>query len=191
MKKGRHHLIFEGAELVGKSYLMAKVYDFLEAKYNQNKVVLDGCHWFNSDVGIFGTPYGYSCIKHYLKILKTMKEKNVLFEKFHLSDIVYNRLHHNREINYNNTEKELKKLNTKIVLCVIKEDKKLLKKRIKDRLSLYPHYERILQNPSWYIKQQKEYLKEIKKTILPYLIVDMTKIPNQNHLKILRWLKEI
>ena len=49
-----NHLIFEGCELVGKSYLISKIYDFLEKKYNKNKNILDGCHWINSDIGIFG-----------------------------------------------------------------------------------------------------------------------------------------
>jgi len=190
-KKIGHHLIFEGAELVGKSWLMAQVYDFLENKYNKNKVVLDGCHWFNSDVGIFGTNWGRPCITKYLEILEIMKEKNILFEKFHLSDIVYNRLHQKKELNYQRVEQKLKKLQTKIILCKISEDENIIKKRIADRLKLCPHYERILRNPKWYIKQQREYLKEIKKTNLPYLIINMTKIPNNNAEKVLKWIGEL
>jgi hypothetical protein len=30
------HLIFEGAELAGKSWLMSRVYDYLERKDNKN-----------------------------------------------------------------------------------------------------------------------------------------------------------
>lgn len=185
-----HHLIFEGPELVGKSYLMAKIYDFLENKYNQNKVVLDGCHWFNSDVGIFGTSYGKLCIQKYLEILKIMKEKNILFEKFHLADIVYHRLHFKKEINYQELEKKLKQLGVKIILCTLEKNHHLLRRRIKDRLNLYPHYERILQKPNWYLKQQDEYLKEIKKTILDYLIIDMTQIPGDQEKLVLRWIGE-
>ena len=29
-----HHLIFEGPELVGKSFVIAQIYDFLEKKHN-------------------------------------------------------------------------------------------------------------------------------------------------------------
>ncbi len=185
-----HHLIFEGPELTGKSWLMSQIYDVLEAKYNQNKVILDGCHWFNSDVGVFGTPNGRFCIEKYIEILEHLQNKNVLFEKFHLSDIVYNRIHRQKELAYTDIEEKLLELNTKIILCTFKEDEKLLEKRIKDRLSLYPHYERILQSPEWYISQQQEYLKEIKKTKLPYLIVDTTELPNKKHLEILDWIGE-
>lgn len=88
-----HHIIFEGAELSGKSYLMSQVYNYLEPKYNNNGGVLDGCHWLNCDVGIYGTKHGKSVIKNYMGIAKELKDKNLLFEKFHVSDIIYNRLH--------------------------------------------------------------------------------------------------
>ena len=178
--RGRHHLLFEGPELVGKSWLMSQVYDVLEARYNAGRVVLDGCHWFNSDVGVFGTEHSHFCLNRYAEMLKELKNKNVLFEKFHLSDIVYQRLHRRQEVNYRALEKKLVALNTKIILCVIKEDEQELAKRIADRLKLYPHYERILQKPSWYINQQREYLKEAAKTTLPVLRVDLTKLPNQS-----------
>lgn len=185
MKNPAHHIIFEGAELVGKSYLMSRMYDFLEEKYNKNRNILDGCHWFNSDVGIFGTKYGKPCIERYIEMLEIMKDKNVLFEKFHISDIVYNRLHRGKEISYKTIEKKLLKFNTKIIFCYIQEDIKLLKKRIRERLRLYPHYERILQNPRWYIMQQREYKKEIQKTMLPYKQIDVTHIPSPQAEKIL------
>lgn len=186
-----HHLIFEGAELSGKSWLMSRIYDFLEPKCNKNKKLLDGCHWFNCDVGVYGTKHGLPVIKNYLNIFKELNEENLLIEKFHLSDKIYNRLHNKKEIDYAGIEKILKKLNFKIILLTFPEDKKILKKRIADRLNLYPHYERILRNPEWYIKQQKEYLKEIKKTKLPYLILNTDKLPDNNLiLKILTWINE-
>lgn len=185
-----HHIIFEGAELSGKSFLLSQLYDFLEPKYNREKLVLDGCHWFNCDVGIFGTPLGRPCIERYVEMLKIMKRKNVLFEKFHLSDIVYHRLHKQKEVRYNDAEKDLKKLGAKIILTTFKEDTGLLRKRIRDRIALYPHYERILKDPRWYIRQQREYLKEIKKSALEHLIVDMTRIPGKNLSNILQWLHE-
>ena len=55
MKNPKHNIIFEGPELVGKSYLMSQIYDYLEPKYNSGGKIMDGCHWFNCDVGIFGT----------------------------------------------------------------------------------------------------------------------------------------
>jgi thymidylate kinase len=185
------HIIFEGAELAGKSWLMSRVYDYLEPKYNKNRMILDGCHWFNCDVGVFGTRHGRPTIKYYLKILEELENKNLLLEKFHLSDVVYNRLHLKKEINYKNIEKELLKLNFKIVLVVFSEDKNILEKRIADRLKLYPHYERILRSSEWYIKQQREYLKEIKKTKLPYLIIETKKLPDESLVQeILSWMGE-
>lgn len=186
-----HHLIFEGAELSGKSFLMSQIYDFLEKKYNESGDILDGCLWFNCDVGIFGTKYGKLCLQKYLEMAKILSAKNILFEKFHLSDKIYHRLFKKEGLDYSAEEKKLKALNFKIVLTTFKEDKKLLQKRIKDRLNLYPHYRRILQNPEFYIQQQQEYLKEIKKSSLPYLIIEMDKMPNKKYKKILKWLGEI
>lgn len=186
-----HHLIFEGAELAGKSWTMSHIYNFLEKKYNQNINILDGCHWFNSDIGIFGTENGKLCIQKYIEILGVLKERNVLFEKFHISDIVYNRMHRHIEVDYSDIEDKLKELNVKIVLCVFKEEKIFIKQRIKDRLNLYPHYERILQSPEWYILQQREYLKEMEKTKLPYFILDLTEITEQKHFEILKWINEV
>jgi thymidylate kinase len=185
------HLIFEGAELSGKSWLMSQIYDHLEAKYNKNKLILDGCHWFNCDVGIFGTKHGKAVIKYYNKIFAELKNKNLLLEKFHLSDIVYNRLHRKVKVGYKTEEKFLLENNFKIILCAFPENKKILKQRIKDRLKLYPHYQRILRQPNWYIKQQQEYLKEIKKTKLPYLIIETDKLPDNKLVqKILEWVGE-
>lgn len=185
------HLIFEGAELTGKSWLMAQIYDYLEPKYNQNRIILDGCHWFNCDVGIYGTKHGQPVIKSYLKIFKELKDKNLLIEKFHISDIVYSRIHHKKEINYKEVEKKLKELNFKVVLVTMPEDERVIKRRIKDRLRLYPHYERILRDPGWYLKQQREYLKEIKKTVLPHLIIKTKSLPDKRLTrKILKWIGE-
>ena len=186
-----HHLIFEGAELAGKSWLLSQIYDYLEPKYNQSGYLLDGCHWFNCDVGVYGSRHGQPIIKAYLKIFTELKNNNLLVEKFHLSDIVYSRLRRRKEINYLNIEKQLKNLGFKIILITFPPDKKIIRARIADRLKLYPHYERILQKPDWYIKQQKEYLKKIKKTNLPYLIIETEKLPDDNLTKrILKWIGE-
>lgn len=186
-----HHLIFEGPELAGKSWLMSQLYDRLEVKYNQSGYLLDGCHWFNCDVGVYGTKHGRPIIKSYLKIFTELKNSNLLAEKFHLSDIIYNRLHRRQKINYQSIEQQLKKLGFKIILIILPPDKKIIRVRINDRLKLYPHYERILKDPAWYIKQQEEYLKEIKKTTLPYLIIKTEKLPDNSLTEsILKWLNE-
>ncbi|KKQ62241.1 MAG: hypothetical protein US81_C0001G0032 [Parcubacteria group bacterium GW2011_GWE2_38_18] len=185
------HLIFEGAELTGKSWLMSQVYDFLEAKYNQNKVILDGCHWFNCDIGIYGTEKSQPVIGYFNDIFKELADRNIIVEKFFLSDIVYSRMHRKIELSYQELESKLSAENFKTILCTFPEDVELLKKRIADRLSLYPHYARILQTPEWYIKQQREYIKEIKKSKLPYLIIETAQLPDQAAVKkILNWIGE-
>ena len=186
-----HHLIFEGAELAGKSWLMSEIYNFLEPKYNRGGKVLNGCHWFNCDIGFYGTDHGKAIIKNYLKIFEELKDTNLIIEKFHLSDNVYNKIHRNKDVDYSKEEKELKKLNFKIVLVTFPEDEEIIKERIKDRLNLYPHYSRIVQEPKWYIKQQQMYLKLIEQSELDFLIVKAEKLPDKNMVKkILNWVGE-
>lgn len=186
-----HKIIFEGAELAGKSWLMSQVYDHLEPKYNQNGLLLNGCHWFNSDVGVYGSEHGLPIINHYIKIFKELRERNILVEKLHISDIVYNRLHRKTEIDYFKEEQSLHELNFKMILITFPEDEKLIEKRIRDRLNLYPHYERILQNPGWYIAQQREYKKELEKTLIPHLVIETNQLPDQSLVdKILTWIGE-
>lgn len=185
-----HHLIFEGTELVGKSFLMSEIYNYLEKKYNSHPKILNGCHWFNCDVGVWGTPESQKIINSYLDILKILKNKNVLLEKFHLTDQVYHELYNNKKINYTSQEKILKKLGAKIILLTVK-DKNIFMERIKDRLNLYPHYERILQQPEDYWQQQQLYEELIKKSKLNYLLIDSSKLPNDEiKEKILYWIGE-
>ena len=177
--------------MAGKSWLMSQIYDYLEPKYNQNKVTLDGCHWFNCDVGVYGTDRGKPVIKNYLKIFWQLRDKNLLVEKLQLSDVVYNRLHRNIEVNYLTLEKKLAQMDFKIILITFPNDKKVLEKRIKDRLAIYPHYERILRSPDWYIRQQQTYLQEIKKSRLKYMILETNRLPDEMLVKkILEFIKE-
>jgi len=110
-----HHLIFEGAELAGKSWLMSQIYNYLEPKYNKTGYLLDGCYWFNCDVGIYGTKHGKPVIESYLKIFTELKNSNLLVEKFYLSDLIYNLLHRGKKVNYKTIEQQLKKLGFKII----------------------------------------------------------------------------
>jgi hypothetical protein len=186
-----HHLIFEGADLAGKSWLMSQIYDYLEPKYNKSGLVLDGCHWFNCDVGVYGTDLGRPVIEHYLGIMETLREKNILIEKLHLADIVYNRLHYSRELDCSGIENKLKTLGFKIIFIKFPENELIIKKRIEDRLSLYPHYERILKDPQWYMRQQKEFEREIKKSALPSLTIETNILPDNALIKnILDWIGE-
>lgn len=190
-KKITHHLIFEGAELCGKSWVMSQIYNSLEKKYNHSKVVLDGCHWIGADNGIFGTPPSTRAIDAYVKLFKALKDKNFIVEKFHISDIVYQRLYHKKNINYRQTETALRGLGVKIILLTFPPNKKLLEKRMQDRLRLYPHYKRILKTPQWYIQQQREYIQEVKKSKLPSLQLEIEKFPNKKAVNaILQWIGE-
>jgi len=162
---------------------MSEIYNALELKYNKSRILLDGCHWFNCDLGIFGGPYGKSFIEKYLSIFKLLDNENILVEKFHLADIVNSRLHFKKNINYSAVEKKLKEFNFKIILVLLPEKENLIKKRINDRLNLYPHYKRILHSPGWYLEQQNQYLKEIRMTELPYLILKTNILPDDKLVK--------
>ena len=173
-----HKIIFDGAELSGKSYLMSQIYKAIEPKYNSGGRILDGCHWFNCDVGLYGTSYGQTVINGYLELLESLANLNIILEKFHITEYVYQKLYNNREYDFSGVETRLKKLDAKIILTSFQEDEDLIKKRLEDRLSLYPHYANIAQTPDKYIKQQQEYLDIIKKSKLDYLVVDSSQLPN-------------
>lgn len=190
-KKKAHKLIFEGMELTGKSSIIHSVYDYLEKKYNTHRFILDGCHWFNSDVGIFGTKYGREVVGKYVEIAEIMKEKNVIFEKLHISDQVYHEIDPGITIDYSDTEKRLLEMNTKIILCTVKDDPQIFKSRLKDRLTLYNHYGRISREPEDYLKIQEIYKEKVKESKLPVLTVDLTELPNPNVVQnILTWIGE-
>jgi len=192
MQKKPQHLIFEGVELAGKSFIISQIYNLLEPTLSSaNPRLLDGCHWFNCDVGVFGAPEGKDVIKNYLKIAKNLKHKHLIFEKFHIADQVYNKIYNNKDINYNGVEKKLKKLEFKIIFLHINEDEELFKKRLQDRLNLYPHYERIAGTPKDYIKQQKIFAEYIKKSNLPTLTVNSSLLPDEKIIKqIMSWLEK-
>lgn len=178
MNRAKHNIIFEGAELSGKSYLMSQIYNFLEPKYNSSGKILDGCHWFNCDVGIYGTKFGQLAIEKYLDLFEAIEDTNVMAEKFHITEAVYQKLYNNKDFDFSDIESRLKKLNTKLILLTFKEEEGLLAQRLKDRLNLYPHYDRIAQQPQDYIKQQQVYKEMIKKSSLDYMIVDSSELPN-------------
>lgn len=186
-----NHLIFEGAELAGKSWIMSQIYNRLEPKYNQSGKVLDGCHWFNADIGVFGTRFGKGIIKNYLRIFDLLDEKNILVEKFHISDIVYSQIYFDKNIAYQYEEKKLAELGFKIIFVKFKPNVDLLRVRISDRLNLYPHYENILKSPEWYIMQQVKYEKELRKSILPVFTVETDIMPDDIYVsEIMKWIGE-
>lgn len=185
------HLIFEGVELAGKSFIISKIYDLLEPSLNSNTGLLDGCQWFNCDVGIFGSKQGRPIIINYIKMAKTLRDRHIIFEKFHIADKVYNKIYNNTVLNYKKTEKQLKKLGFKIIFLSVKEDEKIFEQRLSERLKLYPHYKRIAQTPSRYIYQQKIYKETLKNTALPVLEVDSSQLPSEKIIKdIMSWIEK-
>jgi len=192
MNTAKHKIIFEGPELSGKSYLMSQLFDFLEPKYNSGRKIMDGCHWFNCDVGVYGTKYGQEILQEYLKIIKILAGTNVMVEKFHLTEAVYQKLYDRVDYDFKNIEKSLVKLNARIILTTFDEDEELIRKRLEDRLQLYPHYQRIAQKPKDYIQQQRMYLELVKRSRLDYLVVNASQLPNEKLVEdILKFLGEI
>lgn len=185
-------IIIEGAELTGKSFVTSQLYNILEPELNSKQAnLLDGCHWFNCDVGIFGTDYGKEVIQHYLKIATVIKNSHLIFEKFHLADQVYNQLYNQKKINYAGVEKKLSKLGFKLVFLHLDESIELIKTRLQDRLKLYPHYERISQSPEMYLVQQKAYRDFFAQSRLEKISVNTTDIKNQKIIEqIIKWVKQ-
>ena len=178
--------------MAGKSYLMGQIYDYLEPKYNSGSKVLDGCHWFNCDVGLYGTRFGKNVLLKYLELLEEIRGSNVMLEKFHLTEAVYQKIYNNYDFNFQKIEARLKKIKAKIILVTFDENERLLIKRLQDRLSLYPHYNRIAQTPADYINQQKKYLELISQSQLDYLIVNASALPDKSLVeKILEFLQEL
>ncbi len=188
-----YHLIFEGAELTGKSYVISQVYNYLEKKYSSKKYpyLLDGCFWINADIGIFGSTKGKALINSYLDMAKKLRPDNLIFEKFHISDQVYSWLYRHKKVDYKNVEKILKKLNFKIIYLSVDNDVGLFQHRLEERLQLYPHYNRIKQTPKQYIVQQKNYDFFLQKSQLPCLQINTTNLPNKKILnQIITWLEK-
>lgn len=181
------HLIFEGAELSAKSFLISTIYPVLEKRDHTYPNVLDGCYWFNSDVGIFGTDKGPAVISKYVEMAEVLKEKNILFEKLHISDAIYQKSYRGVDTDYTFIEARLKTLGFKIVLTTFREEEELIRKRLEERIKLYPHYARIAKPVSFYLQQQELYRTAVKNSILPYLEVDMSDYDSTNGQKVLDW----
>lgn len=181
------HLIFEGAELSAKSFLISTVYPVLEKRDHTSSNVLDGCYWINSDIGMFGTDKGPTIVEKYVEMAQILKEKNILFEKLHISDMIYQKMYNNIDINYSEVEKKLLEMNFKIVLTTFREDEALIKKRLEARLAQYPHYGRIAKPADFYFKQQRLYREAVSKSSLQYLEVDMSDYDSSNGQKVIDW----
>jgi hypothetical protein len=182
------HLIFEGAELSGKSFLMSQVYPILERKGTRSRNFLDGCAWINSDIGVLGGEYGEAMVTKYVEIAGILKKRSVMFEKLHLTDTVY-KIQTGREIpDYSEVERRLAQMHYKIVLTVFDESESLLEKRLKERLELYPHYKKIAKKPAFYINQQKIYRERVRKTTLPHLEINLRKFSEKEIQPLRDWI---
>ena len=182
-------LIVEGAELTGKSYVISQVYEYIEQRYNTDPRFLNGCHWFNCDVGIFGGSYGRLCIEKYVELAEALRDRHLIFEKFHITDAAYHQLYKHSIMNYADIEKRLTLVGAKVLFCSIEASEELFARRLSDRIGLYPHYRRIAKEPREYIQQQQEYQSLIQQSTLPVLTVDTTTLPNPEAVKkIIDWL---
>lgn len=188
VKAPPHHLIFEGAELTGKTYLIHEVWKKLEARYHSGKGTLDGCIWFNADVGLYGTRDGWPLVESYLKIAKMLSHRNIIFEKLHLTQYLYSS---DKDLSkFRAIDNQLVELNFKIVLTISPENEKVFSQRLIDRLHGDSPYKRIAHSPSWYLKKQQEYQKLLKESQLPHLTVENQEFPNNNYQAVLNWLGE-
>ena len=184
-------IIFEGVELAGKSWLMSQVYDQLEKKNNKSGKILDGCAWLNVDVGVLGSEKGFDYILSKLGSLDVLNDRPVLLEKFHLSDVVYNRMHREKEVRemYQEIEEELREMGAKLVLVDVDPDPDLFTVRLTERLRGVPHYGRIAKDVDWYLQARCEYEKEFERSSLDKLRVDLTEIPNEAVVReVMKWI---
>lgn len=184
-----YRICIEGAELVGKSFITHEIYSALEPTQNSNTpFLLDGCHWFNCDIGIFGTHAGKPMIQHYIELLDHIPA-HVLFEKFHIADQVYAAEFNKKIPDYQDLEKTMLEKNMCIIFLEADMSDTLLERRLQDRINLYPHYK--ARPYELYQKQHELYETFIQKTTLPYLRVDTSTLPNQKIIDtILTWLQK-
>lgn len=179
-------LIFEGAELVGKSTLTAATYQRLVHAYTSSNEILDGCYYLYCDIGIFSTPLAKDYIYHMAKIIELMKQRNVVLDKFHLADEVYQQEYRGKTVSHRWVEDEiLRPLGTRMILVTVSEEH--LEQRLQQRLQSDPHYALIKKPFDFYKRMQQRYLEAIQHTTLDWLQVDGAAPPEENVTQILAW----
>jgi len=181
------HLIFEGAELTGKSFTIQGVWNALEQQNNSGQGVMDGCIWFNADVGVYGTKDGWPLIQHYLDIINTLSHKNLIFEKFHLTQHLYTKNSNTQRVE--GVENILLEHDFRLIITTVQPQEEKIQQKLDERLKSMPAYQRIARTPKEYLEMQENYLKLVKKSKLPSLILDNTDLPNNNAEKVLKWIK--
>lgn len=179
-------LIFEGAELVGKSTLTSAMYQKLVHAYTTSNEILDGCYYLYCDIGIFSTPLARDYIYHMAKIVELMKQRNVVLDKFHLADEVYQLEYRDNEVSHRWVEEEiLRPLDVRMILVTVSEEH--LEQRLQQRLQSDPHYTLIQKPFDFYKRMQERYLQAIQHTTLEWLQVDGSVPPAENVNRILAW----
>jgi len=179
-------LIFEGAELVGKSTLTSATYQRIVHAYTSSNEILDGCYYLYCDIGIFSTPLARDYIYHMAKIVELMKQRNVVLDKFHLSDEVYQQEYRGRMVSHRWVEDEiLRPLDTRVILVTL--SKEHLEQRLQQRLQSDPHYALIQKPLDFYTRMQDRYLHTIQNTSLDCITVDGAAPPEENVTRILKW----
>lgn len=183
-----YHIIFEGSELTGKSYTIHPVWNQIEKENNSGQGIMDGCHWFNTDIGILGTIDGWGLIDKYIEIAQSISHRNIIFEKFHFTNLIYSK-EDNFEL-FQQADQRLADLNFRLVLTTVSPEERIFSDRIRERLVTNKSYQRVVKKPAWYVDTQQNYRQLLKKTNLPAIEIDNTQIPNDNATKILHWLEQ-
>lgn len=183
-----HKLIFEGAELTGKSFSIYPVWNALEEKYNSGLGIMDGCIWINADVGVFGSENGWRLVEKYVEMAEIFDSQNIIFEKLHLTNHIYT--DYSNQKKYEEITQRLNQAGFKIILTTTKPDPNIFSSRINDRLRSNTAYQRIAKPTQWYIDKQQEYISLLDTSPLPSLTIDNTVIPNDNYQSVLSWLHE-
>jgi Thymidylate kinase len=187
-EKGRPvcKLIFDGAELAGKSTLTAAMYQRIVHAYTSSDEILDGCYYLYCDIGIFSTPLARDYIFHMAKIVELMKQRNVVMDKFHLADEVYQQEYRGKTVSHRWVEEEiLQPLGTRLILVTVSEEH--LEQRLQQRLKSDPHYALIQKPFEFYRRMQERYLQAIQHTTLEWLQVDGSLPPEENVTRVLTW----
>ncbi|MFI5273789.1 MAG: hypothetical protein ACHQ4H_12215 [Ktedonobacterales bacterium] len=179
-------LIFEGAELVGKSTLTAATYQRIVHAYTTSNEILDGCYYLYCDIGVFSTPLARDYIYHMAKIVELMKHRNVVMDKFHIADEVYQLEYRDKAVSHRWVEDDiLRALDTRVVLVTVSPEH--LEQRLRQRLESDPHYALIQKGIDFYIRMQERYQAAISQTTLHWLEVDGAAPVEANVSRVLAW----
>ena len=179
-------IIFEGAELVGKSTLTSATYQRLVHEYTTSNEILDGCYYLYCDIGVFSTPLARDYLYHMAKIIELMRRCNVVVDKFHLADEVYQAEYRGITVAHRWVEHEiLRPLDTRLVLVTV--DAEHLEQRLEQRLRSDPHYALIQKPLDFYLRMQQRYQQAIEQTTLAWMRVDGARPVEENVTEVLAW----